>query len=62
MASDSEQFLSEQPHSERPTHSKPFEARWGGTRCAVCDDDIQPGEDVCYYEDELCHLDCVEDL
>ena len=41
-------------------HSRPFEAKYPG-RCGLCDDDIDPGDEVCYADDEVCHLDCAED-
>ena len=28
------------------------------SRCAICDDDIVPGDECAYYENELCHEDC----
>jgi len=40
-------------------HSKIFEARWPG-RCGLCDDDFDDGDDVCYYDDEVCHVNCAE--
>lgn len=37
-----------------------FEARFYG-RCADCGDDIEPGDDVRYEDDELIHDDCGTD-
>ena len=40
--------------------SRQFEARYGG-RCGLCDDRIEEGELVEFYDDELCHSECVDD-
>lgn len=36
-----------------------FIARWGGKRCGVCDEKIEEGDECQYYEDEICHLECL---
>jgi hypothetical protein len=41
-------------------HGAVFEARYRG-RCGVGGDDIEPGDDVCYLDDEVCHECCAED-
>jgi hypothetical protein len=40
-------------------HSRPFEANWD-SRCGLCDDDIYAGDEICYYQDEVCHVSCAE--
>lgn len=40
--------------------SRAFEARYPG-RCGLCDDDFEAGDGVCYFEDEICHVDCADD-
>lgn len=37
-----------------------FEARYFGT-CAWCQERIEPGDMVRYYDDELVHADCGDD-
>lgn len=39
--------------------SKPFEARYGGY-CGLCSGDVDRGDEVCFVEDEICHLECAE--
>lgn len=41
--------------------SRVFEARYPGT-CGECGDDIDPGDEVCYEDDELIHADCSTEL
>ena len=38
-----------------------FRARYGGSRCAICDDKIEEDDLVVYIDDELCHAGCAED-
>lgn len=40
---------------------KTFTARYRG-RCAECDDEIEPGDEVAYADDDLVHEDCHPDL
>lgn len=37
--------------------AKVFEAMYHG-RCAVCDDEINEGDEVTYDDDELVHVEC----
>ena len=41
--------------------SKVFTAAYPGT-CAECLDEIEPGDEVQYVDDELIHEDCNPDL
>lgn len=36
-----------------------FEARYGG-RCGVCDEQIKPGDQATYVDDEIAHAACPE--
>lgn len=36
-----------------------FTAKWGGKPCGLCDEKIETGDECQYYEDEICHLDCI---
>lgn len=40
---------------------KVFMARYTAGRCAICDEPIHECDEVCYYDDELCHDYCAED-
>lgn len=35
-----------------------FKAKYGGRCAAECGEQIRPGDDVVYVDDELVHLDC----
>ena len=35
-----------------------FEAKWGG-RCGICQNDIEPGDECQFVDDEICHLECL---
>jgi hypothetical protein len=40
---------------------RPFEARYRG-HCGICDDDIEPGDDLVFEEDDsLVHADCTDE-
>lgn len=41
--------------------SRIFAAAYSGT-CDECGDEIEPGDDVQYVDDELVHADCNPDL
>lgn len=32
-----------------------------GSRCGICDHDIEEGDRIGYYEDEWCHVECIEE-
>lgn len=40
--------------------SRVFLARYR-SRCGLCEKPIEPGDDVCYVDDEPCHAACAED-
>lgn len=40
--------------------TRTFQARYRG-RCLACDDQIEPGDDVCYDEDDLVHAECADE-
>ena len=38
-----------------------FTAKWGGT-CDSCGGPIEPGDEACFWENDLMHLECAEEL
>jgi hypothetical protein len=36
-----------------------FTAKYFG-RCGICDEDIDPGDECDYDDDEVCHAECID--
>lgn len=46
---------------ETEGEERPVRAAYA-SRCGICDERIEEGDEIEKYEDEWCHSDCVADL